>query len=379
MNNNMPIRILHFAGTLLYGGVDSIVLNLYRNIDKSKIQFDFCVPRTERGPFDDEIEALGGRIFSVPRMQKTGILSYIKNVRDIIINNGPFYAVHIHSVHMGAITLAAAKKAGVERRIYHSHSTRDAVLDKLPFAGLIETLLKIEIRKCATDYLACGRDAGKYIYGNRLFSSGKVTIINNAIDIEKFKPYTIEQRKELRKNLNINQESIVIGNVARFSEEKNQKFIIKIVEDLVKRGFNITGLLIGDGPLLEMCKSLAVKLNVDKSVIFLGARNDVDQLYNIMDVFILPSLFEGLPITALEAQASGLPCIVSRNVTDEADLGINKYIQLDLTNSIEVWNKNILEAAKSIVLDKVKVKNRFSERNFDIVSVAKKLERIYLE
>lgn len=377
--SKVPIRILHFPGTLLYGGVGSVVMNWYRNIDRSKIQFDFCVPRIERGPLDDEIEALGGRIFSVPKMRQYGISNYINAVSNIIIQNGPFYAVHIHSIHMGAITLIAAKKAGVARRIYHSHSTKDPALDSYPFHKIIQGIFKGIIRFNATDYFACGKEAGIYIYGEKLVSNSKVSIINNGLDLQKFKPYSIEKKRKLRDSLNIRKDSLVIGNVARFVPEKNQQFIIDIVAYMKNKGIDVFAILVGDGPLKEKCEKRAKQLKVEQDVCFLGNRSDVDVLYNAMDIFILPSLFEGLPVTAIEAQACGLPCIVSDRVTSEADLNISCYCQVNLSNNLDVWENTIKDSVKHIMYDESKIRKIIQERGYDIVSLTKNLERIYLD
>lgn len=368
-----PIRILQFPGTMLYGGVGSVVMNLYRNIDRKKIQFDFCVPRNQRGPLDDEIESLGGRIFYAPQMRQKGFKNYIETIIRIIRDNGPYKYVHIHSIHMGAVTLYAAKRTGT-KVVYHSHNTQDPALESMPFHTIIEHLLKAYIRKNANVRLACGVLAGKYIYGNQTFK-----VINNAVDLNRFYPYGEEKRKEIRHSLNFKEQDIVVGDIARFVKEKNQSFFLELASyDKASRN-RIKFLLVGDGEEKnDFEKQIKEKALEDKFVLT-GNRKDVETLYNAMDVFCLPSLFEGLPVSLMEAQASGLPCIISDTVSQEGNCGASEMLTLSLSAPIDKWLDSLYSLSNKRIENKVALFDKFSSHKYEIGSIAKEIETIYLQ
>lgn len=367
------IRIMQFPGTMLYGGVGSVVMNIYRNIDRTKIQFDFCVPREGDGPLDDEIRSMGGRIFKVPQMREKGFRGYIKAVKNVLTENGPYEAVHIHSVHMGALPLIAAKKAGVTKRVYHVHNTMDAALNKIPGHQLLEIILNYLVKANATKRLACGMDAGKYVYGRSAFE-----VINNAIDTSRFYPYPDGKRRELREQLGFREDEIVVGDVARFVTEKNIAFFIEIAKEEKTKRNNCKFMIVGDGPLKSKVEETAKNAGCFDKFIFTGARKDVENLYNVMDIFCLPSLFEGLPVTMMEAQACGLPCILSENVTNEGKVGIAPFEHLRLMEPIENWVNKIYEIAGMREINAMAVNEAFVISKYEISSIAKQLEDIYL-
>lgn len=368
-----PIRIMQFPGTMLFGGVGSIVMDIYRKINKSIIQFDFCVPRQYRGPLDDEIEQLGGRIFYIPEMRKVGIKKYINEVSQLLKKNGPYNAVHIHSIHMGAVTLYAAKKAGIEKRIYHAHSTQDPALKYLPAHNIIECFLKKYIKNNATSLLACGEMAGVYIYGNKQFR-----VINNAVDVNRFFPYSKENSDAIKNQLKIPSNTIVVGDVARFVPGKNLEQFIHLADLDKKNGGNIHFLIVGDGPLMEKIVKDVDNANCNERFTFTGVRKDVERLYNAMDIFCLPSIFEGLPVTLMEAQACGLPCITSMNVANEANMSITTYKRLSLEDSRQLWLNAIYSIANSKCFDKDYIKQIYSQKRYEIEAIAKEVELIYL-
>lgn len=368
-----PIRIMQFPGTMLFGGVGSIVMDIYRKVDKSLVQFDFCVPRQYKGPLDDEIEQLGGRVFYIPEMRKVGIKKYIIEITQLLDKNGPYDAVHIHSIHIGAITLYAAKKAGVKKRIYHAHSTQDPALDNMPMHNIVEYLLKIYIRHNSTSLLACGKLAGIYIYGNRPFS-----VINNAVNLNRFFPYSKENSDVIKNQLKIPSNAIVVGDVARFVPEKNIEQFVALANLDKENGGNIHFLIVGDGPLMEKIVNDIKKSNCNEKFSFMGARKDVERLYNVMDVFCLPSIFEGLPVTLMEAQACGLPCVTSMNVTNEANMSITAYKRLSLEDDRQLWLDTIYSMANSKCYDKDCIRQAFSRRNYEIEKIARQVELIYL-
>jgi len=368
-----PLRILHFAGTLLYGGVGSVVMNLYRNINREIIQFDFCVPRTEKGPLDDEIQSLGGRIITIPRIQSVGLYRYIKIVASVIKANGPYHGIHIHSVHMGALTIFASKIAKVDNIYYHVHSTQDAALKHFPLHSIAEYILKKYIQNSGSTRLACGQSAGEFVYQKSPFN-----VINNAIDLQRFFPYKSEDCLNIRQSLGISKNSFVVGNIARFVPEKNLDFFIKLAETDKKNRGKLIFLIVGDGELKESFERQILSHGCSEKFILTGNRKDVEIMYNAMDVFCLPSLFEGLPVVLMEAQACGLPCITSSNVTDEGKIGVADYFTLDLDNSTEKWLEIIYATENSRNYDRQSIYEDFSKYKYEIKAISQQLENYYL-
>lgn len=367
-----PLRIMYFPGKIS-GGVGAVVMNIFRNIDHEMFKIDFCVPDADEGKFDEEIMASGAKVFHTPQIRKVGIYGYYKAVMKILRENGKYDAVHIHSVHMGAITLLAAKKAGVSNRYYHVHNTKDAALDSLPCHSFFENLLKHIICKNATRCLACGREAGQYIYSNKR----DFTVINNAIDITKYYP-DAQKRRENREKMHIDNDTLVIGNIARFVEEKNQMFFVDLAKAIKSSKMKMIILLIGDGPLRSIVEKEAEYEHVNDIIYFMGNRNDTAKLYNVMDVFCLPSIFEGLPLTLMEAQACGVPIVVSDSVTSEANIGVGSYIRLSLQDTTEKWLECIRDSHDKRVMDKDIIEKCFYENEYEIKSIVKKIQNLYL-
>lgn len=366
------LRIMYFPGKIS-GGVGAVVMNIFRNIDHEMFKIDFCVPDADEGKFDEEIMASGSKVFHTPQIRKVGLYGYYKAVIKILRENGKYDAVHIHSVHMGAITLLAAKKAGISNRYYHVHNTKDAALDSLPCHSVLENLLKCIICKNATRCLACGREAGQYIYNNKR----DFTVINNAIDLTKYYP-DAQKRRETREKMYIDNDTLVIGNIARFVDEKNQMFFVNLAKTIKLEKMKMIILLIGDGPLQNIVEKKAECERVEDIIHFMGNRNDTAELYNVMDVFCLPSIFEGLPLTLMEAQASGIPIVVSDSVTNEANIGVGSYIRISLQETTEKWLECIKKSHDKKVTDKDIIKKCFCENEYEIKSIVKKIQNIYL-
>ena len=319
------LRIAHFPGALS-GGVGSVVMNLYRNIDRNKVVFDFYVSSQCNPELEKEIISYGGSVTIIPQIRKIGPVKYINYISKLLSMGTRYDAVHIHSVHMGALTAYGAKLARVQKILYHVHNTQDPAINGMPFETIVKKVCKFFISHSVDYKISCGADAGRYIYGKNSF-----IILNNGIDSSRFKPHKVEN--QFRKNT----DNIVIGHVGRFAEVKNHKFIIELAKADYKN--KCLFLLVGDGPLFSYIKNESIKLGIYDKFIFLGQRKDLEFLYNCMDVFILPSLFEGFPVSVVEAQACGLPCISSEYVTKDANLGINSYTQLPLIP--EQWIKQI--------------------------------------
>ena len=332
-NNHQPIRIAQVIGKWLGGGVEAVVMNYYRHIDRNKIQFDFiCDSDSTNIPYE-EIEKLGGKVILVPPYQK--VFAYHKELKKIFREND-YKIVHSHINTLSVFPLYAAKCAKVPIRIAHSHSTTNKKEWK---KNLLKQVLRPFSKVFATHYFACSEYAGRWLFGNKEYDKGNVFLLNNAIEVDKFK-YDEKIRKEVRKELKIKEDTVVIGHIGRFVAQKNHTFLIDIFNEYHKLNSNSLLLLVGQGPLEEEIKEKVKKLELEDSVKFLGQRNDVNKLYQAFDLFLLSSLYEGLPVVGIEAQASGLLCILSKSMTKETKvLETTKFISLEKND--KEWAKII--------------------------------------
>ncbi len=276
-----PIRIAQIIGKWLGGGVESVVMNYYRHLDHDKIQFDFiCDDDSTNIPYD-EIEKLGGKVILIPPYQK--VFKYQKELRRVL-RDGKYKIVHSHINTLSVFPLYAAKKVGVPVRIAHSHSTTNKKEWK---KNLLKQVLRPFSKKYATNYMCCSELAGRWLFGDKTYDEGKVYLLNNAIDLDKFK-YDKKIRDKKRKELGIKEDTIVIGHIGRFVVQKNHTFLIDIFNQFHKKEKNSILLLAGQGPLQEEIKNKVRELGLDDSVRFLGQRNDANELYQAFDVFFLP-------------------------------------------------------------------------------------------
>lgn len=335
MEKDKPIIVAQIMGKWIGGGVEAVVMNYYRHIDRTKIQFDFiCDEDSTNIPYD-EIEKLGGRVIIVPPYQH--IFAYLKKLKQIFKEN-KYKIVHSHINALSVFPLYAAKCAGVPVRIAHSHSTSNKKEWK---KTLMKNMLRPFSKVFATDYMCCSELAGRWLFGNKTYDEGKVYLLNNAIDVEKF-AYNEEVRKAKRKELEIADDTFVIGHIGRFVAQKNHTFLIDIFNEVHKEKENSVLLLVGQGPLENEIKEKVNRLGLSDSVKFLGQRDDVSELYQAFDLFLLPSLYEGLGMVLIEAQCAGLPCVASTEVPNVAK--ISELLNfLDLKSSIAVWTEQIIK------------------------------------
>lgn len=358
------IRILHVVPNMNSGGIENLIMNIYRNIDRSKVQFDFLVHYEKKGFFDDEIEKLGGKIYRFSIREDNNIFKYIKDLNKFFKEHKEYKVIHGHMASLGFIYLGIAKKHKVPVRIAHSHGTSH--LRNLK--GYIKFVTFKLIKYKSNVNFACSTEAGRYLFGEKI----KFEFIPNAIDMKKFK-YNKQIREEVRTKLNIKNEQLVIGNIGRFNLQKNHSFLLYIFNEVVKQDKNAVLLLIGTGELENDIKQKIKELQLENNVKLLGVRKDVDKLYQAMDVFVMPSLFEGLPLTGVEAQASNLKCYFSDTITKEVVISNNiEFLSLKLTP--KQWADKIVKGAKYVRED-VKISND----KFDIKKMAKDMEMKYQE
>lgn len=363
-----PIRIAQVIGKWVGGGVEAVVMNYYRHIDKSKIQFDFiCDEDSTNIPYE-EIESLGGKVILIPPYQK--LFKYHKELKRIL-KEGNYKIVHSHINTLSVFSLCAAKCAKVPVRIAHSHSTTNKKEKK---KNLMKQMLKPFSKLFATDYMCCSELAGRWLFGDKLYDEGKIYVLNNAIDLHKFE-YNEKIREEVRNELNIDEKTLVMGHIGRFVEQKNHDFLIDIFYELHKQVPNSVLMLVGQGPLQDKMKEKVEKLNLSKSVLFLGQRNDVARLYQAMDVFVLPSLYEGLGMVLIEAQTAGIYCFASTEVPEIAK--VTNYMEfIDLQSDAKTWGEKIINREKKVPRQN---KEELQEKGFDITREVNKLEDKYIK
>lgn len=357
------IRILHVVTTMNRGGLETMIMNYYRHIDKSKIQFDFLVHRDFEADYDQEIKQLSGHIYHLPRLNPFS-RNYRKEFKQFLKEHS-YQIIHVHQDCLSSIALKVAYKNGVPTRIAHAHSTSQ---DK-NIKYLIKRFYMRSIPKYATHLFACGKEAGDWMFQGKSYE-----IMNNAIDSQNFK-YDELLRNNVRKILSIKDDEVVIGHVGRFNYPKNHEFIIDIFHELSQKDKKFKLLLVGTGDLGNKIKEKVKELNLQDKVLFLGNRNDVNELMQTMDIFLFPSHYEGLPVTLVEAQASGLPIIKSNNVPDQCK--ITPYVwSLSLDDHVDTWVNKILEVYESF--ERTDTSKYIKDAGYDINSNVKWLEDFYL-
>lgn len=361
------IRIAQVIGKMNGGGVEAVVMNYYRHIDKSMVQFDFIIDNDSTIIPREEIENMGGRIIEIPPYQKP--FAYHKALVKVLKEN-KYKIVHAHINTLNVFPLFAAWRAGVEVRISHNHSTAHKNEGK-------RTILKYILRPFtplfATHYFACGEYAGRWMYGNNRFNKGKVKVINNAIDLNKF-AFDKNIRTDIRKNLDID-DKFVVGHIGRFAHVKNHWFLIDIFNEIHKKNSNAVLLLVGIGELQKEIQKKVKKIGLEDFVIFAYQTKDTSRYYQAIDAFVLPSFYEGLPVVGVEAQANGLPCFFSDQMTKEIKMLTSTQI-IALYEPIEKW-ADMIALAKRI--DEKKCNDEIRNAGYNIETEALKLQDIYIK
>lgn len=286
-NLDEKIIVAHIMGKWNGGGVESVVMNYYKNIDRNRIQFHFLCDEDSTDIPYEEIEKLGGKVIVIPPYQK--LFKYQKELYRIFKENN-YKIIHSHINALSVFPLRIAKKAGVPIRIAHSHSTSNKKEWK---KNILKMILRPFSKLYANNYFACTEYAGKWLFGKKVVERKELNVINNAIDLKKFE-FNENTREDLRKELGIKEDVLVIGHVGRFMKQKNHEFLIDVFEKAIKQDDNIYLILVGQGPLEDKIKEMAKEKGIENKILFLGQRNDVNKLYQAMDIFVLPSLYEGL-------------------------------------------------------------------------------------
>lgn len=357
------IRVLQVVGAMEYAGMETFIMNLYRQIDRSSVQFDFLVHHERRAPFEDEIEALGGKIYHTSIIDDGNFIKYSHDLRQLYQNHPEYRIVHGHLGSVAYWYLGAAKRQGVPWRILHSHVPSYVKSLK----GYVKNAMFKLSPHYANIHFACSQEAGKYQFGNQPFE-----IIPNGIDVPRFR-YNEAIRNRIRKELQID-DRFVIGHVGRFFPEKNHAFIVRLFYELRRKMDNSVLLFIGGGPLLKKTKQQVKELGLEDHVLFLGMQDNTAPFYQAMDAFVLPSLYEGFPLTGIEAQCAGLPCLF----TDHSAPSIvmqpdSKQLALN-DNDFGNWIDALIHISKSHVNRQLIPPQM---ENYDSAVVAEKMIRFY--
>ena len=370
------IKVLQIFTTLNIGGAESMIMNYYRQLDKSKIQFDFLVHRPDKGAFEDEIKELGGQIFRLNPISPFFPNKYYEELRSFLKNN-PYQIIHSHLNTFSYFTLKIAEEFKIPTRIAHAHiaidkvGLKDIITQKENIKESLKKIVKFQLRKKskvhATHLFSCGDKAGKWLFGE----NAEFTLMNNSINAKNF-TYNPEIENSVRKELGL-ENKFIIGHVGRFGSQKNHAFLLKIFKSIVEKKNNCALVLIGGGPLQEVIKNEAKSLGILDKVQFLGVRKDIPKLMQMFNAFIFPSFYEGLPVTLIEAQAAGIQIFASDTITNEVEI-TNNIQFLSIEESAEYWANEVIkeEFSKTNTLDQI------IDAGYDIKSNTLELEEFYL-
>lgn len=361
-----PIRVLHVFGRLDSGGAESRTMDIYRQVDKSKVQFDFAIHTEDNCFFTNEVKSLGGRIYSFPRFNGKNYFQYKNSWNKFFKEHPEYKIIHGHQTNTAFVYLKEAKTNNVPIRIAHSRNS-----DK---ENMIKRYLCKLSKMFATHLFAVSKIAGSSEFGEKAVNDGIVKILPNAIDAKKYS-FNEKTRKNKRLELGIENELLII-HIGRFHPQKNHIFLLEVFSQILKLEPKCKLLLVGDGPLRDEIVKEIFDKNIQESVITAGIRSDVPELLQAADILLFPSLFEGLPGVVLESQAAGLPCIISDSITEEVKVSdLVEYISLNA--SINHWANKVLSSINkrergNMIQDIVKA-------GYDVNSVSKWYEKFYIE
>ncbi|OPH56672.1 glycosyl transferase family 1 [Paenibacillus ferrarius] len=362
-----PIRILHVVVNMNRGGAETLLMNLYRNMDRTKVQFDFLTCKA--GAYDAEIMGMGGIIHRIPYVSEIGHAKYIQALDQFFRAYTNYRIVHAHMDKMSGFVLRSAKKAGAPIRIAHSHNTSSegGIAAKLYkwFAGTF-------IASCATHFLACSTKAAEWLFPQK---EKNAVILKNGIESDKF-AFSPEVRAQVRRELKLPPDCYVVGHVGRFAHQKNHAFLIDVFAQLNRERPDTVLVLAGDGPLRAVIEKKVKACLLQDKVRFLGVRSDITRLLQAFDLFVFPSLHEGLPVTLIEAQGAGLPCLISDEITQEVDMDIHLVERLTLSDK-QLWVDRMKQIITGNFPRQIPALS-LSNKGYDIKNTAAWTEGFYL-
>lgn len=358
-----PLRILHVAFTMHARGTETWLMNVLRRIDRTRFQLDFLTIKGEEGFYDKEIKALGGHLHACPHPDNKG--AFLRGLKDILESNEPYDVIHAHPYTLSGLVLMQAARAKVPVRIVHSHTDRrKATRDKSFIKQFYIKGMKRLISKTATYGLAASVDAAQSLFGNKWSDDPRWNVMYCGIDLEPFKK--MKSKQVMRKELGIPAKADVIGHVGGLNFEKNHEFLIDRFISLSKKNMRLHLLLVGDGPLKERLIDKVQTAGIEGRVTFTGTRSDIADVLSAIDLFVFPSLFEGLGLAVIEAQAAGLPCLVADTLPKEAEIVDGAVEFLPLDDSDATWEKTILERLNESGIDAERALAQIESSPFNI-------------
>lgn len=366
---NVPIRILEVVNVMDRAGIETMLMNHYRHIDRDVVQFDFLTHRPFQGDYDEEIRDLGGRIFQAPRLYPHNWIAY-KKWMNIFFSEQHYKVVHSHIDAMSAFPLLAARQANIPVRIAHSHN--DSIDKDLKYP--VKQIARRFLPSVASHYWACSTDSGEFLFGYR--NTHRLQVFKNALDIEGF-CFDLAQRERIQGELGISRDQLVIGHIGRFEAVKNHEFLLRLFASLRKNGEDVILILVGTGALRARIEAQARRLGVSEWVHFLGLRRDIASLLQAFDIFILPSHHEGIPLVLIEAQASGLPILASSAVASDAFI-VPGYAQLPLNSGLDAWITAFHDLVNTNEREKPTLP-LLRQAGYDVVTNAHRLQEDYLK
>lgn len=362
-----PVRVLNLFTILDRGGAETMVMNYYRRMDRSRVQFDFLVHRPQEGAYEKEIRTMGGRIYRLPGLRPGNFSAYYRQARAFFRDHPEYRIIHAHMSELACIAFMAAYKEGVPVRICHAHNAPREWNLKTPMKFFFKHL----IRRFTTHMFTCGRDSGDWLYGRS--SRDRFVYLHNAIETGRFK-YSALTRERLRSQYGFDGK-LVLGHVGRMEKVKNQTFLLDILKSLRDGGTDAVCLLIGKGSQEEKLREKTASLGLEEGVFFLGARDDVADLLQMMDAFVFPSYFEGASVSLIEAQTAGLPCFVSAEQSQDAVI-TGAVTRISLKESADIWAERIRNTCADFERKDAAAKIR--QAGYDIDECAGKLEEFYV-
>lgn len=373
----MVARVLHVFGVMDCGGAETRTMEIYRRIDRSIVQFEFLTLQKQGGYYDAEIASLGGTVYCIDPPSSVGVFKHIRQVISIMKNEGPFHAVHAHTAYHAGLICLAAFFSGVKIRVVHARTAGSAQsFSSTGFARkLYLCIMRVLIFVFATELVACGERAGRFLYGASKMKRGKVKVLRNAIDLNRFDSLPF-RNPELRHIFGLGSDTIVIGHVGSLNPVKNHEFLISIAACLKKSKMNFKMFFVGEGKLGSLIKKRVESEELEDVITLLGLRSDVPDLMAMFDILLLPSLYEGLPGVIVEAQAAQTPCIVSDRVTTEVDLGLGFVEFLPIISANE-WCKAVIEKGIKQQVDESVVLENLRNKGFTVESSIAMLHTIY--
>ena len=364
-----PIRVLQILHSMNRGGAENAIMNYYRHIDRSQVQFDFLLTEPHKCHFEDEIISLGGKVFRVPLLTMRHPLIYLRSVSLFFKSHPEYRIVHSHTSSKSFFPLYVAKRCGIPVRISHSHNTKS----ESGILGFIRNILKVLLKSVATHFCACGEEAAIWLYGNKAYNRGRVLIVPNVIETDAF-VFSKTIRDKYRSNFGLSDSTVVIGSTARFSYQKNHSFLIELFYQFHNMLPDSVLLLVGDGELRGEIETRARDRGVLDSIIFAGVVPNVADYEFAMDFFVMPSFYEGLPLSLIEAQVSGLKCFVSDVIPIEADkTGLVEFLSLETGPAF--WAESIM---KTIGYERISHQSDIIAAGYDAISSSHTLQEFYL-